>query len=99
MKRRKKKKKEVSAEGQEDSAAAAVEEAVEVEDHDADAALLAADHAEEATIVFREPRWPVPSVLLGGIPFKYALFNRFTNAMLPLHMHASRIERIFSAAV
>lgn len=60
-----------------------------------DAALLAADHADEATIVFREPRWPVPSVLLGGIPFKYALFNRFTNAMLPLHMHASRIERIW----
>jgi dimethylaniline monooxygenase (N-oxide forming) len=54
-----------------------------------DAALLAAEHADEATVVFREPRWPVPSRLLGLIPFKYALFNRFTNAMLPPHMHAS----------
>jgi dimethylaniline monooxygenase (N-oxide forming) len=58
-----------------------------------DAALLAADHADDATLVFREPRWPVPSVLLGGVPFKYALFNRFTNAMLPLHMHAPRLAR------
>jgi len=54
-----------------------------------DAAILAADHAEQATTVFRQPRWPVPAVLSGGIPFKYALFNRFTNAMLPLHMNAS----------
>jgi dimethylaniline monooxygenase (N-oxide forming) len=60
-----------------------------------DAALLAADHGNEATIVFREPRWPVPSVLLGGIPFKYALFNRLTGAMLPLHLHASRTQRLW----
>lgn len=29
-----------------------------------DAAVLAADHGKEATVVFREPHWPVPSVLL-----------------------------------
>lgn len=60
-----------------------------------DTALLAAEHGAEATIVFREPRWPVPSTLLGGIPFKYALFNRFTNAMLPLHLHASKGLRLW----
>lgn len=58
-----------------------------------DAAVLAAEHAKKAFIVFREPHWPVPSVLLGGIPFKYALFNRFTHAMLPLHQHASSTMR------
>ena len=41
-----------------------------------DAAVLAADHAETAGIVFREAHWPVPAVLPGGIPFKFALFNR-----------------------
>ncbi|MEM7143862.1 MAG: NAD(P)-binding domain-containing protein [Verrucomicrobiota bacterium] len=60
-----------------------------------DAAILAADHAKNATIAFREPRWPVPSILLGGIPFKYALFTRFTNAMLPLSLHASRLNKIW----
>jgi dimethylaniline monooxygenase (N-oxide forming) len=60
-----------------------------------DAALLAADYAASSTIVFREPHWPVPAILTGGIPFKYALFNRFTNAMLPLHMNASRALRIW----
>jgi dimethylaniline monooxygenase (N-oxide forming) len=60
-----------------------------------DAAVLAADYAASSTIVFREPRWPVPAILTGGIPFKYALFNRFTNAMLPLHMNASRALRIW----
>lgn len=60
-----------------------------------DAAILAADHSEKATIVFRQPRWPVPSVLLGFIPFKYVLFNRLTNAMLPQHMEPSRIERVW----
>ena len=54
-----------------------------------DAAVLAADHAEKATSVFRQSRWPIPANLMGKIPFKYALFNRFTNAMLPLHMNAS----------
>ena len=58
-----------------------------------DAAVLAAESAEESTIVFREQHWPVPAVLPGGIPFKYALFNRLTNAMLPLHSHASAFER------
>ncbi|MHC5109259.1 MAG: flavin-containing monooxygenase [Planctomycetota bacterium] len=58
-----------------------------------DAAILAADHSDEATLVFREAHWPIPAVLLGGIPFKYALFNRFTNAMLPLHVRARRWVR------
>ena len=56
-----------------------------------DAALLAEKHAEEASIVFREPRWPVPSRLFGRIPFKYALFTRFTNiggqCCLDVHMY------------
>ena len=60
-----------------------------------DAALLAAEHALEATIVFREAHWPVPANLLGGMPFKYALFNRFTNCMLPTHVRASRIIRLW----
>jgi dimethylaniline monooxygenase (N-oxide forming) len=60
-----------------------------------DAAVLAADNAADSTIVFREPHWPVPAVLAGGVPFKYALFNRFTNAMLPLPMHPSRKERVW----
>lgn len=58
-----------------------------------DAAVLAADNAADSTIVFREPHWPVPAVLVGGVPFKYALLNRFTNAMLPLYMRPSRKER------
>lgn len=58
-----------------------------------DAAILAADHADAATIVFREPHWPVPAVLAGVLPFKYALFNRFTNAMLPLRARPTRKER------
>lgn len=58
-----------------------------------DAAVLAAESGAEATIVFREPHWPVPAVLLGGIPFKYALFQRLTNAMLPLYVRPSRKER------
>ena len=60
-----------------------------------DVAILAANHAQNATLVFREAHWPVPAILTGGIPFKYALFNRITNAMLPLHMHPTRIERIW----
>ena len=60
-----------------------------------DAAILAADHAAEVTTVFRKPRWPVPAVLTGGVPFKYALFNRFTNSMLPLHMNASPGLRVW----
>lgn len=60
-----------------------------------DAAVLAAECGKEAAIVFREPHWPVPSVLLGGIPFKYALFNRLTNAMLPPHHHASHQMRLW----
>ncbi|MHC4991852.1 MAG: NAD(P)/FAD-dependent oxidoreductase [Planctomycetota bacterium] len=58
-----------------------------------DAAILAADNAADATIVFREPHWPVPAVLTGGVPFKYALLTRFTSAMLPLHVRPTRMER------
>lgn len=58
-----------------------------------DAAVLSAEHAWEATIVFREAHWPVPAKLMGGIPFKYALFNRLTNCMLPTHVRASRAIR------
>jgi cation diffusion facilitator CzcD-associated flavoprotein CzcO len=60
-----------------------------------DAAVLAVEHAQEATLVFREPHWPVPAVLAGGVPFKYALLTRFTNAMLPLHVRASRVHRLW----
>jgi dimethylaniline monooxygenase (N-oxide forming) len=61
-----------------------------------DAAVLASDHADEASIVFREAHWPIPAVLTGGIPFKHALFTRFNNAMLPPHVRASRRRRLWS---
>lgn len=60
-----------------------------------DAAVLAAEHAREATILFREAHWPVPAKLLGAIPFKYALFNRFTNCMLPTHVRAAQAVRVW----
>jgi dimethylaniline monooxygenase (N-oxide forming) len=63
-----------------------------------DAAILAADHGASSTIVFRNAHWPVPAKLLGFLPFKYALFTRFANAMLPLHVRASRWARVWHRA-
>jgi dimethylaniline monooxygenase (N-oxide forming) len=59
-----------------------------------DASILAVEHADEATVVFRKPSWPVPAMLLGKVPFKYALFNRLTNAMLPLYIRPYLAERL-----
>ena len=58
-----------------------------------DAAILGADHADESTIVFREPHWPVPATLMGFLPFKYALFTRLNCAMLTEHVRASKLMK------
>lgn len=62
-----------------------------------DAALESAAVASETAIVFREPHWPVPPKLAGVLPFKWAMLNRLTSALLPLYYRPSGVERILHA--
>lgn len=59
-----------------------------------DAALEAAAVAAETTLIFRDVHWPVPTRLLGILPFKWAMLNRLTSALLPPYYRPSTLERI-----
>jgi dimethylaniline monooxygenase (N-oxide forming) len=58
-----------------------------------DAALEAAEVAAETHIVFREPHWPVPPVLAGILPFKWAMLNRLASTLIPPYQHPTGVER------
>ncbi len=58
-----------------------------------DAALEAAAVATETTIVFREPHWPVPPVVAGILPFKWALLNRLAATLIPPYYRPSPVQR------
>jgi cation diffusion facilitator CzcD-associated flavoprotein CzcO len=59
-----------------------------------DVALESAAVADNTTMVFREPHWPVPPRLLGILPFKWAMLSRLTSALIPPYYRASRAERV-----
>ncbi len=58
-----------------------------------DAALESSAVAAQTSIVYRRPHWPVPPRLLNVLPFKWAMLNRLTSALIPLHYCPSRLER------
>lgn len=58
-----------------------------------DAAVEAAAVADQTTIIFRQVHWPVPRKLAGILPFKWGMFHRLTNALLPLYQRPSALER------
>lgn len=58
-----------------------------------DAALEAAAVAQQTTLVFREPHWPVPPKLLGVLPFKWAMLSRLTSALIPPYYRPTGAER------
>ncbi|MDX1394504.1 MAG: NAD(P)-binding domain-containing protein [Gemmatimonadota bacterium] len=57
-----------------------------------DAAVEAAEAADETSIIFREAHWPVPAVLLGILPFKWAMLGRLASSLLPPYYRPSRLE-------
>lgn len=57
-----------------------------------DIAVESAAVARQTTLVFRQCHWPVPAKLVGILPFKWALFNRLTSALLPLYYRPSSLE-------
>ncbi|MGE3771914.1 MAG: flavin-containing monooxygenase [Gammaproteobacteria bacterium] len=59
-----------------------------------DAALEAAAVAAQTTLIFRDVHWPVPTRLLGLLPFKWAMLNRLTSALLPPYYRPSMLERM-----
>ena len=59
-----------------------------------DAAVESAAVAEETTIIFRELHWPVPPMLAGILPMKWAMFNRLMSTLLPLYYRPSGLERV-----
>jgi dimethylaniline monooxygenase (N-oxide forming) len=58
-----------------------------------DAALESSAVAAETSIIFRQPHWPVPPRLLNILPFKWAMLNRLTSTLIPLHYRPSTLER------
>lgn len=62
-----------------------------------DAALESAAVASETTIVFREPHWPVPPLVAGVLPFKWALLNRLASTLIPPYYRPSGVERVVHA--
>jgi dimethylaniline monooxygenase (N-oxide forming) len=59
-----------------------------------DAALESAAVASQTTIIFREAHWPLPPKIAGVLPFKWAMLNRLTSALIPLYYHPSGVERV-----
>ena len=57
-----------------------------------DRAEDAAQRAEQVTLVFRQPHWPVPQKFLGLLNSKF-LVSRFMSAFLPLYQHPGIWER------
>ncbi|MFQ6030659.1 MAG: flavin-containing monooxygenase [Dehalococcoidia bacterium] len=58
-----------------------------------DAAVESAKVASETTVIFREPHWPVPAKLLGILPFKWAMLNRLTSALIPPYYRPSGLTK------
>lgn len=58
-----------------------------------DAALESSAVAEQTSIVYRQTHWPVPPLLLNILPFKWAMLNRLTSALIPPYYRASPLER------
>jgi len=58
-----------------------------------DAALESSAVAAATSIVYRQTHWPVPPRLLNALPFKWAMLNRLTSALIPLHYRPSQVER------
>jgi dimethylaniline monooxygenase (N-oxide forming) len=50
-----------------------------------DNCVAAAKTGISATLVAREPHWPVPRYLANAVPFKYGTYSRFGHFMLPTH--------------
>ena len=59
-----------------------------------DAALEAAAVATETSLIFRNTHWPVPPLLAGLLPFKWAMLNRLTSTLIPLYYQPSAVERV-----
>ena len=57
-----------------------------------DRAEDAAQQANQVTLVFRQPHWPVPQKFFGLLDSKY-MISRFASAFLPLYQHPGRWER------
>lgn len=58
-----------------------------------DAALESSAVAEQTNIIYRQTHWPVPPLLLNILPFKWAMLNRLTSALIPPYYRASPLER------
>lgn len=58
-----------------------------------DAALESAAVAAETCLIFREAHWPIPPKLLEILPFKWAMLNRLTSALIPPYYRPSTLER------
>ncbi|MBT5050548.1 MAG: NAD(P)-binding domain-containing protein [Rhodospirillaceae bacterium] len=58
-----------------------------------DAALESAAVADETSIIFRRPHWPIPSRLAGILPFKWGMLNRLTSTLIPLYQRPSALEK------
>jgi len=59
-----------------------------------DAAAESAAIAAKTSILFREPHWPVPPRLAGVLPFKWAMLNRLTSALIPLYYRPTAVEQM-----
>lgn len=59
-----------------------------------DAALESSAVAESTSLVFRQSHWPVPSKLLGVLPFKWVMLNRLTSTIIPPYYRPSVLERL-----
>lgn len=58
-----------------------------------DAALESAAVATSTCLIFRDVHWPVPPKLLEFLPFKWAMLNRLTSALIPPYYRPSMLER------
>ena len=59
-----------------------------------DAAVESAAVAAETTIIFREVHWPVPPMIAGILPFKWAMLTRMMSTLLPLYYRPTGFERV-----
>ncbi|MGI9233241.1 MAG: pentapeptide repeat-containing protein [Woeseiaceae bacterium] len=57
-----------------------------------DRAEEVAEVADQVTLVFRQPHWPVPRKFLGLVNNKF-MISRFMSALLPLYLHPGKWEK------
>lgn len=58
-----------------------------------DIAVASAKVATDTTIVFRTRYWPLPAVLLGILPFKWAMLNRLMSTVILPYQNPTALER------